>query len=123
MIRRPPRSTLFPYTTLFRSEIVVVTPAQIQGRQLVVEIDGNVGGHAFGLVVLLVREVAAEREREHLDRLLKFSVQRDPRVAEIHGGNTRGAYAPAPARGRGDRLRLAARERAIGRRSRDRIDT
>src|SRR5258705_3841684 len=73
MIRRPPRSTLFPYTTLFRSEIVVVTPAQIQGRQLVVEIDGNVGGHAFGLVVLLVREVAAEREREHFDQLLKRS--------------------------------------------------
>src|SRR2546427_8204009 len=24
MIRRPPRSTLFPYTTLFRSEIAVV---------------------------------------------------------------------------------------------------
>src|SRR2546422_8391556 len=24
MIRRPPRSTLFPYTTLFRSEIVVL---------------------------------------------------------------------------------------------------
>src|SRR3712207_7306228 len=26
MIRRPPRSTLFPYTTLFRSEIVDVGP-------------------------------------------------------------------------------------------------
>src|SRR5258705_3227751 len=25
MIRRPPRSTLFPYTTLFRSTILVVT--------------------------------------------------------------------------------------------------
>src|SRR2546429_6491607 len=25
MIRRPPRSTLFPYTTLFRSDLVVVT--------------------------------------------------------------------------------------------------
>src|SRR2546430_5994752 len=24
MIRRPPRSTLFPYTTLFRSDVVVV---------------------------------------------------------------------------------------------------
>src|SRR3712207_8514015 len=24
MIRRPPRSTLFPYTTLFRSEIVLI---------------------------------------------------------------------------------------------------
>src|SRR3712207_8743346 len=29
MIRRPPRSTLFPYTTLFRSESVVETCAGI----------------------------------------------------------------------------------------------
>src|SRR3712207_7556875 len=29
MIRRPPRSTLFPYTTLFRSIIGLVTPAYI----------------------------------------------------------------------------------------------
>src|SRR2546430_9089425 len=28
MIRRPPRSTLFPYTTLFRSLNVAVDPAQ-----------------------------------------------------------------------------------------------
>src|SRR3712207_6922035 len=27
MIRRPPRSTLFPYTTLFRSELGFVMPA------------------------------------------------------------------------------------------------
>src|SRR2546427_7005301 len=26
MIRRPPRSTLFPYTTLFRSDVLVVVP-------------------------------------------------------------------------------------------------
>src|SRR3712207_7053027 len=26
MIRRPPRSTLFPYTTLFRSQIVIAAP-------------------------------------------------------------------------------------------------
>src|SRR5687767_15212819 len=32
MIRRPPRSTLFPYTTLFRS-------LQIPGTNLVVEVD------------------------------------------------------------------------------------
>src|SRR5690348_17882509 len=35
MIRRPPRSTLFPYTTLFRSESAfnpaVVSPAQAYG--------------------------------------------------------------------------------------------
>src|SRR5256885_5681264 len=28
MIRRPPRSTLFPYTTLFRSQLVVAVPWQ-----------------------------------------------------------------------------------------------
>src|SRR3712207_8220686 len=26
MIRRPPRSTLFPYTTLFRSQVSITTP-------------------------------------------------------------------------------------------------
>src|SRR5256885_10065777 len=26
MIRRPPRSTLFPYTTLFRSELLAIKP-------------------------------------------------------------------------------------------------
>src|SRR5258706_11217332 len=28
MIRRPPRSTLFPYTTLFRSSVAKVNPAK-----------------------------------------------------------------------------------------------
>src|SRR5256885_698732 len=35
MIRRPPRSTLFPYTTLFRSELVVPgLSAQLVGVKL-----------------------------------------------------------------------------------------
>src|SRR3712207_7645883 len=36
MIRRPPRSTLFPYTTLFRSHI----GAQPEAERLVVHLDG-----------------------------------------------------------------------------------
>src|SRR5258708_28893106 len=32
MIRRPPRSTLFPYTTLFRSRFVVLDAAQVPER-------------------------------------------------------------------------------------------
>src|SRR3712207_8382545 len=31
MIRRPPRSTLFPYTTLFRSDTRIATPASASG--------------------------------------------------------------------------------------------
>src|SRR2546430_11317443 len=34
MIRRPPRSTLFPYTTLFRSPLILVArPAAWPGRE------------------------------------------------------------------------------------------
>src|SRR5256885_503649 len=32
MIRRPPRSTLFPYTTLFRSHVVLVPNLDLQAR-------------------------------------------------------------------------------------------
>src|SRR3989441_2106054 len=41
MIRRPPRSTLFPYTTLFRSQPVGHRGA---GRRWVVQRPGEVGG-------------------------------------------------------------------------------
>src|SRR5256885_11152425 len=43
MIRRPPRSTLFPYTTLFRSEVFRTTPGAVlrisvvSGRQLLAD--------------------------------------------------------------------------------------
>src|SRR2546429_6946688 len=33
MIRRPPRSTLFPYTTLFRSSFCWITPPRIRGNR------------------------------------------------------------------------------------------
>src|SRR5690606_41317532 len=38
-IRRPPRSTLFPYTTLFRSAQVTVTPAEA-GRGFALSTEG-----------------------------------------------------------------------------------
>src|SRR3712207_7749600 len=41
MIRRPPRSTLFPYTTLFRSQI----PAHSQGADL---LGKAIPGHPLG---------------------------------------------------------------------------
>src|SRR2546430_13155592 len=59
MIRRPPRSTLFPYTTLFRSHQQTVDPV---GDQLRYRADprsdhGNACGHAL------------ERSEEHTSEL------------------------------------------------------
>src|SRR2546429_7081992 len=41
MIRRPPRSTLFPYTTLFRSWCVILSAAPYQFESLTRENSGN----------------------------------------------------------------------------------
>src|SRR3712207_7690252 len=53
MIRRPPRSTLFPYTTLFRSQVA------LEAVDAVLEADDRrpVGGDGFGLVAVVVVEL------------------------------------------------------------------
>src|SRR5436853_5832128 len=63
MIRRPPRSTLFPYTTLFRSPVVVPElPLLLLGRLILVRAEGG-------------RRESGQEEREH-----------DPaRQSELHG--------------------------------------
>src|SRR5689334_23931715 len=45
MIRRPPRSTLFPYTTLFRSETVGELTSQRDRRDVEAEQVVQVAGH------------------------------------------------------------------------------
>src|SRR2546429_9651050 len=58
MIRRPPRSTLFPYTTLFRSQVVV---GRTGGPVVELEV-GNAGLiRRLGSLVGLVAGDAAER--------------------------------------------------------------
>src|SRR3712207_8664845 len=46
MIRRPPRSTLFPYTTLFRSEARVLVPEPVAVAQRL-ELPGDDGGESL----------------------------------------------------------------------------
>src|SRR3989454_5143504 len=66
MIRRPPRSTLFPYTTLFRSQQMIMMTADL-------------GARGLGSVMTDVREALAkhppppgirvERSEEHTSEL------------------------------------------------------
>src|SRR2546422_3211274 len=65
MIRRPPRSTLFPYTTLFRSE-VFVEPDQGHGKDVLV-----LGGQPvpYGLEGVLLGSNEDLRSEEHTSEL------------------------------------------------------
>src|SRR5687767_15341844 len=60
MIRRPPRSTLFPYTTLFRSLRVQPLPRRSLADLLVRLLPGAIDGHADR------RHVTRDRLRRHL---------------------------------------------------------
>src|SRR3989449_3764826 len=68
MIRRPPRSTLFPYTTLFRSLVTLL-------------------GQGFTLAPLLrwleVRETGAEERREEIAARLRASKAALARLEEL----------------------------------------
>src|SRR3712207_8071687 len=75
MIRRPPRSTLFPYTTLFRSaqeqdvrllELDVPVVALHHLHALVVVVDGD---RERALRLLLADDVLLERSEEHTSEL------------------------------------------------------
>src|SRR2546427_5616869 len=62
MIRRPPRSTLFPYTTLFRSRVIFATGDTVRGDTLRFL-------ESLGQRERLEEVGAAERSEEHTSEL------------------------------------------------------
>src|SRR2546422_5577502 len=73
MIRRPPRSTLFPYTTLFRSK-VEVRPVKGQVDDLLAEIRVRAARNERVLVTTLTKRMAEDlteyyRSEEHTSEL------------------------------------------------------
>src|SRR3712207_8113708 len=69
MIRRPPRSTLFPYTTLFRSPARLVRRAPGEGDRRVEEHHGQDVVRHHGLVsqVRAHRDPPEHRLRDHAE--------------------------------------------------------
>src|SRR3712207_8489852 len=65
MIRRPPRSTLFPYTTLFRSRVLGALGGLVLLLQPPLRVDGRaaaVGGGGYGLAGAGVGDVAGRED-------------------------------------------------------------
>src|SRR5438034_9172264 len=82
MIRRPPRSTLFPYTTLFRSLLVGLHLREI----LLTLAHDDVAGRARAAApaVVLERDVVGERDVEERARLAVIG-QRVLGVVDLDG--------------------------------------
>src|SRR5258708_33545960 len=64
MIRRPPRSTLFPYTTLFRSELLA-----LRGREPVVDVVDLVEDQKCRHVMECLSAAGESRSEEHTSEL------------------------------------------------------
>src|SRR2546422_6926788 len=74
MIRRPPRSTLFPYTTLFRSEALQIPQNRV--RVIGTYLGGGFGGKEdvtvevyLGLLALKTGRPVKMRSEEHTSEL------------------------------------------------------
>src|SRR2546426_9758858 len=76
MIRRPPRSTLFPYTTLFRSVPADRGMARLPVAEGSLHKDGVGGEHGQDLLGIAALPSAAERVDQ-------------PAVRLVHGANIR----------------------------------
>src|SRR5689334_23605359 len=68
MIRRPPRSTLFPYTTLFRSEVAAQIAREVRKADIPERLDGANDGCRIGIEA---RSELGRRQRseEHTSEL------------------------------------------------------
>src|SRR4051812_5705141 len=78
MIRRPPRSTLFPYTTLFRSLI-----AEIQAStQAAVDAVETMGGHIVEIDGVATSVAAAMEEQDAATREITRSISESTSAAK-----------------------------------------
>src|SRR5258707_11625711 len=68
MIRRPPRSTLFPYTTLFRSIVFLGGGLEAFVAGLVIGMD-SLGDHHEGLFRSGCGTMKYDRSEEHMSEL------------------------------------------------------
>src|SRR3712207_7891078 len=82
MIRRPPRSTLFPYTTLFRSLLSrwlsrLTTPGNFAGKKELALFKPSIGaviaagviGEAWMVIGYFIYEILLARSEEHTSEL------------------------------------------------------
>src|SRR3712207_8715592 len=97
MIRRPPRSTLFPYTTLFRSIVQLLRVVEVDRLDDILRED--VGQGEVRIVGVPVRVVRGEQDvvrhvaevLQHLEELLRLV--RDRKSTRLNSSHANISYA------------------------------
>src|SRR3712207_8704457 len=86
MIRRPPRSTLFPYTTLFRSvRGLIFTRGTTEAINLV--------AHAWGRQFLREGDEVVLTEAEHHSNLVPWQLAADRKSTRLNSSHANISYA------------------------------
>src|SRR3712207_8832790 len=88
MIRRPPRSTLFPYTTLFRSEWASKYPNCLNASALL----GGMGNELI-LMSHLDAMISMDSGNMHLASLTGIPVVRDRKSTRLNSSHANISYA------------------------------
>src|SRR3712207_8040574 len=88
MIRRPPRSTLFPYTTLFRSEQRIDAVGQAAVAR-----EGAHGAHAGLRVVNREQRVGRDIAQQRLRIAARHALTRDRKSTRLNSSHANISYA------------------------------
>src|SRR3712207_7487781 len=94
MIRRPPRSTLFPYTTLFRSVVTVPWGERLGGaEEMLWTLLRRVGATQLDPTVVFLQPGAFEREVAGLGIPTAVVIPRDRKSTRLNSSHANISYA------------------------------
>src|SRR5260221_924397 len=85
MIRRPPRSTLFPYTTLFRS-LDVVMPER-NGFQVCRELKSNAEFNSIPVILVTRSEEHTSELQSHSDLVCRLLLEKKKK-SDLHASDS-----------------------------------
>src|SRR3712207_8814607 len=95
MMRRPPRSTLFPYTTLFRSELLLAD--DYDGLLQVAEDQVEGGAHVLDLCVALTERTDEDEQMRQLAKRVSLTqptpIQIDRKSTRLNSSHANISYA------------------------------
>src|SRR5947207_11819911 len=97
MIRRPPRSTLFPYTTLFRSQPDAARRTQLLVQRLAEHRMGESIEHAAYSRLLFRSEEHTSELQSHSDLVCRLLLEKKKSIVPAQISSSRARASPVPA--------------------------